>query len=350
MAMALKYPPAAQALIDGVRLPDLRWLGASERCDMADLLRYLRNDLAATFAQAQIRKDPKRAWTGRDRESTFGIAHDDAERMMVNWFLERADQPGLAYPTFDEADRALQAVRERPAPGAHEGAQRFTKMDKGRRQGYGIPDDYFTAPSVLEHLARLVGLPSGYLLLELRMTSGLSGNTRVDLPIRSWLKDRIEFALRSEGVTPHRDDVSVAAATITPPPAVAPKPVDAGRGDVVRRLDALRVTLGSMTKVYDLAGGAQSFEELVGVKTRTVESWIWEKKRPRPGSAQKLAAFLDTVEPLVAEHALRNDVVLQEIAAQQLGITRPLFETVVVATNVPPAARDFSCGCDGRGL
>ncbi|MFZ4515400.1 MAG: hypothetical protein ACOYN3_03740 [Acidimicrobiia bacterium] len=352
--MALKYPPAAQALIDGVGLPNLRWLTPTMRREMADLVRMLRNDIANTLYERTVQQDPRRAASLWDKASTRGTAHDDAERLLTDWFVARTD--GSMRPTFAEADRALSAVRLAPEQGEQHGAPRFGKMSKERRLGYGIPDGYFAdGPAVLEHLASMVGLPAGYLLLELRMTNGLSGSKRESLPIRPWLKDRIEFALLSEGVSPHPSAPSTSpvrpAVPVTSTPAITG--TRATLTPLARLLD-LRNEAGSLQRVFDLIGGSREFERCTGIKARTVESWVYEGKRPRPASALKLEQFLDVVEPLVAQKttdrmealgaAVRSHFGVQDALPSVLDRHEPALEP-----ELPPAQLNW-CGCDGLGL
>ena len=290
-----KYPNAAQQLLDGDLMPDADWLTAEMRRDIADDVRLLRNAIAASVGSKNLRQRPT---SDRfEQSSAYGGGHDRGDSLLVNWFRENRDlagPSGLLLPTFEQADRALKAVL---LPPGDDGKQqpRYEKMSAERRRAYGIPDGYLT-PEKLNALAWQVGLPPGYLLLQLRVDRVLSGRKWEAAPIREWLRDAIGFQLRQLGVEPYAPELTPEptprttpdqATLIQQPKATSTKmaptteldPKKGAARDAVMRLRAIRTQLGGNDELFALFGDRRGFNQAfaAGAGKQTNRALTWEK-------------------------------------------------------------------------
>lgn len=202
-----KYPSSAKLLKAGERMAHL---DPAARDGIAEDTRYFRNALARSMGAAL--SDPFA--TDEDaRRAPFKFANRKANRLLEHWFREdpHGVGPNTYLPHIGMAEHALTKVTT--APIGDEVASRFPNMRDERMRGYGIREDFFPADDRaatndrLHLLAWMMGIPPGYLLLQLHVheipvkRSGQPA-TWVEAPLHDWLRTRIAVALGKLGVEP----------------------------------------------------------------------------------------------------------------------------------------------------
>jgi hypothetical protein len=264
-------PPVAQAILDGTRLGNL---DAAERQTVVDALIPHMRDIAASLAHIELRKHPMDANDKWARANAYGLAHDAVDRMMVDWFKDQGQ------PTFEQSKRAIETILLRPDPATGHQALRFPRMLTERRRALGIPDDFLKQPADLNFLAKMIDIPPGLLLKELRVDSGLMGSKRVALVIPEFMRVRVHEFLYSIGLDPWIPeteptlfaDSEPATAPVQPPRAASPKaagldPKTQSALDLVLRIQAAQTQIGSIDQFFEVFGGRERFNEVFGFKT-----------------------------------------------------------------------------------
>jgi len=295
-------PPVAHAILDGARLGGL---DAAERQSVVDALIPHMRDIAASLAHIELRKHPMDANDKWARANAYGLAHDAVDRMMVDWFKDQGQ------PTFEQSKRAIETILLRPDPATGHQALRFPRMLTERRRALGIPDDFLKQPADLNFLAKMIDIPPGLLLKELRVDSGLMGSKRVALVIPEFMRVRVHEFLYSIGLDPWIpetgptlfEDVQPSAAPVQRPRPAQEKaaeldPKTRSAFDTVMRIQAAQKQIGSIDQFFEVFGGRSEFEAVFGYKTvrgerRAEFSWNtmqdYLKRRFEAKSAAQLA-------------------------------------------------------------